>query len=316
ERMAEDDRIIGSVTNASGRTAVILTTPQRPSEIYALDGNDYRQLTQHNAELLREVRLAEVERIAYPTPDGVEVHAMLYRPLDYRAGTRYPTLIRIHGGPNSQDGFSFDFEKQLFAANGYVVIAPNYRGSNGRGVAWKDAIFADWGTKESIDVIAAAEWAVQSGIADPARLGLGGWSYGCITTNYTIASDTRFAAATCGAGSALQFSMYGTDQYIVQYDQEFGPPWENPELWLKLSRPFFDAERITTPTLYLGGERDFNVPVIGGEQMYMALKSLGVPTQLIVYPGERHGIRKPSFQKDRYQRYLEWYARYLKPDVS
>jgi dipeptidyl aminopeptidase/acylaminoacyl peptidase len=164
-----------------------------------------------------------------------------------------------------------------------------------------------------VDVLAGADWAVQNGIADPDRLGIGGWSYGCITTDYAIATDTRFKAATCGAGSALQISMYGSDQYIVQYEQELGAPWKNPDLWLKISWPFFKADRIKTPTLFLGGEKDFNVPIIGSEQMYMALKSNGVPTQLIVYPNERHGIRRPTFQKDRYERYLAWYDKYLKP---
>jgi dipeptidyl aminopeptidase/acylaminoacyl peptidase len=314
EKLAVGDRVIGSLTTSvSGRTAVTLTTSQQPYEIYAFERGAYRQLTNHNGALLNEVKLVDAEPIAYTTHDGAEVHAMLYRPLEHEEGTRYPLLVRIHGGPNSQDGFNFDFEKQLYAAHGYAVIAPNYRGSNGRGRAWKDAIYQDWGNKEAIDVIAATDWAVQQGLADRERLGIGGWSYGCITTNYAIAADTRFAAATCGAGSALQLSMYGTDQYIVQYEQEIGAPWTNPDQWLKISRPFFNAQRITTPTLYLGGERDFNVPIVGSEQMYMALKSLGVPTQLIIYPGERHGIRRPTFQKDRYERYLSWYATYLKP---
>ena len=314
ERIAVSDRVVGSVTtNETGRIVATVTTPTSPTEIYALDRGNYRQLTNHNADLLTDVKLVTAEKISYMTKDGAEVHAMLYKPVDYEAGKRYPTLFRIHGGPNAQDGHNFDFEKQLFAANGYVVIAPNYRGSNGRGRAWKDAIYADWGTKESIDVLAGADWAVQSGIGDPERMGLGGWSYGCITTNYTIATDTRFKAATCGAGSALQISMYGSDQYIVQYMEELGAPWKNKDLYIKLSWPFFEADKIKTPTLYLGGEKDFNVPIIGSEQMYIALKSLGVPTQLIVYPNERHGIRRPSFVKDRYERYLSWYDKYLKP---
>ncbi|HEY0808539.1 MAG TPA: S9 family peptidase [Longimicrobiales bacterium] len=314
EKFAVADRVVGSFTAVpTGRIAVTLSTPNTPTEIYAFERGEYRRLTNHNADLVNEVNLVNDEKIAYTTKDGVEVHAMLYKPLGYAPGKRYPTLFRIHGGPNGQDGYNFDFEKQLFAANGYVVIAPNYRGSSGRGRAWKDAIYADWGNKEVVDVLAGADWAVQSGIADPERLGIGGWSYGCITTDYAIATDTRFKAATCGAGSALQISMYGSDQYIVQYEQELGAPWKNPDLWMKISWPFFKADRIKTPTLFLGGEKDFNVPIIGSEQMYMALKSLGVPTQLIVYPNERHGIRRPTFQKDRYERYLAWYDKYLKP---
>lgn len=314
EKLAVAPRVLGSFTmSANGRLAATITSAQAPFEVHAFEANDFRRVTSHNDALLNELKLADVEGISYKTKDGAEVHATLFKPVDYENGKRYPTLFRIHGGPNSQNGYEFDFERQLFAAHGYAVVAPNYRGSNGRGRAWKEAIFADWGTKETIDVLAGADHVVKSGIADPDRLGIGGWSYGCITTDYTIATDTRFKAAVCGAGSALQLSMYGSDQYIVQYEQEIGLPWKNPDAWLKISWPFFEADRIKTPTLYMGGQNDFNVPIIGGEQMYQALKSLGVPTQLVIYPNEKHGLRRPSFVKDRYDRYIAWYDKYLKP---
>jgi len=189
----------------------------------------------------------------------------------------------------------------------------NYRGSAGRGAEYQKAIYADWGNKEVQDLLAAVDHAVATGVADSTRLGIGGWSYGGILTDYTIATTTRFKAATSGAGSALQTTMYGTDQYIFQYDTEIGQPWENKELWDKISYPFWQANKIKTPTLFLGGERDMNVPITGSEQMYMALKSQGIDTQLIVYPNQNHGIVLPSYQRDRYQRYLDWYAKYLKP---
>ena len=312
ERLATGDRVVGAVSlSRAGRMAVTMTHPTAPTEIYAFENGAYRPLTRHNESFIREIDLGITEAIAYKTKDGKEVHGIMVKPLGYTAGQRYPTLFRIHGGPNSQDDFGFAFERQLFAAHGYVVIAPNYRGSNGRGRAWKNAIWGDWGNKEVVDVLAGADWAVQSGIADAQRLGIGGWSYGCITTDYAIAVDTRFRAATCGAGAANMISMYGSDQYIVQYENEIGKPWEDPQAWVRLSRPFFNAHKIKTPTLFLGGQNDFNVPIIGGEQMYQALKSLGVPTQLVIYPNERHGITRPSFVKDRYERYLEWYGRYL-----
>ena len=156
------------------------------------------------------------------------------------------------------------------------------------------------------------DYAVAQGIADPQRLGIGGWSYGGILTDYTIASDARFKAAISGAGSGNQTGMYGADEYIVQYNAELGPPWRDTALWLKVSYPFFHADRIRTPTLFLGGTEDFNVPIAGGEQMYQALRTLGVPAQLIVYPGEFHSLTRPSFLVDRSQRYLEWMDRYLK----
>ena len=165
-------------------------------------------------------------------------------------GTLYPTLLRIHGGPNGQDDWSFSFERELFAANGYVVLAVNYRGSSGRGSAFQKAIFADWGHKEVIDLLGAVDQAVAMKIADPARLGIGGWSYGGILTDYTIATDTRFKAAISGAGSALQLSMYGSDQYIRQYEQEIGVPWKATDAWIRISypvlqgRPHQDADAV------------------------------------------------------------------------
>ncbi|HET6681469.1 MAG TPA: prolyl oligopeptidase family serine peptidase, partial [Gemmatimonadaceae bacterium] len=131
--------------------------------------------------------------------------------------------------------------------------------------------------------------------------------------NYTIATTQRFKAAISGAGSSLQTSMYGTDQYTLQYDTELGAPWKNRDRWLKVSYPFFQADRITTPTLFMVGEKDFNVPAAGSEQMYQALRSIGVPTELVIYPGQYHGLTIPSFRVDRLQRYVAWYDQWLKP---
>ena len=245
--------------------------------------------------------------------DGTEVHGVIVKPNTFLPGRRYPVLLRIHGGPNGQDSFSWNFERELFAANGYVVVAVNYRGSNGRGSAYQKAIFADWGNKEVVDLLAAMDYVQTLDYVDPSRLGIGGWSYGGILTNYTIATDGRFKAAISGAGSSNQISMYGTDMYINQYENELGPPWKSQDLWIKLSYPFFHADRIHTPTLFMGGEKDFNVPLVGGEQMYQALKSLGVDTQLVIYPGQFHGITTPTYKIDRFQRYLDWYEKYLKP---
>jgi dipeptidyl aminopeptidase/acylaminoacyl peptidase len=164
-----------------------------------------------------------------------------------------------------------------------------------------------------VDLLAGADFLVRETGADPERLGIGGWSYGGILTNYTIATDPRFKAAVSGASSSLQTTMYGVDQYIRQYDLELGPPWKSEAAWRKVSYPFFQAGRIRTPTLFLCGERDFNVPVAGVEQMYQALRSLGVPTELVIYPGQFHGLTVPSYQRDRLTRYVAWYDKYLKP---
>ena len=316
-RLIEGRRTVASFALApSGRVAVIAGTATQPNEVFAFDNGALRALTKENTAWLETVQLGTTEDFSARGKDGTVVNGLMVKPAAYKAGTRYPTLLRIHGGPNSQDQHSFSFERELFAANGYVVLAVNYRGSAGRGAEYQKAIYADWGNKEVQDLLAAVDHAVAIGVADSTRLGIGGWSYGGILTDYTIATTTRFKAATSGAGSALQTSMYGTDQYIFQYDTEIGQPWNNKELWDKLSYPFWQANRIKTPTLFLGGEKDMNVPITGSEQMYMALKSQGIDTQLIIYPNQNHGITLPSYQKDRYQRYLEWYAKYLKPAAT
>ncbi|MFL5581656.1 MAG: prolyl oligopeptidase family serine peptidase [Gemmatimonadaceae bacterium] len=313
QRVLDGKHVInGFSAGKDGGVALLAATASEPAEIAALDANgrQMRELAAHN-EWLKDVRLSTVEEVSFRSKDGTEIHGLLHRPFGATAGARLPTLLRIHGGPYSQDQHEFMFERELFAANGYAVLAVNYRGSNGRGEKFGTAIFGDWGNLEVQDLLAGVDHVIQMGVADPDRLGLGGWSYGGILTDYTIAQTNRFKAATSGAGSALQLSMYGTDQYIVQYEAEIGPPWKAQEQWLKISYPFFHADRITTPTLFMVGEKDFNVPAAGSEQMYQALRSLGVPTQLVIYPGQFHGITVPSYKVDRLKRYLAWYDRYL-----
>ena len=131
-------------------------------------------------------------------------------------------------------------------------------------------------------------------------------------TTYTIASDTRFKAAASGAGIANMLAGYGTDQYIAQYELELGPPWKSLDKYLRISYPFLHADRIKTPVLFMCGEKDFNVPLLNSEQMYQALRSIGIETQLVIYPGQFHGISKPSYLQDRAQRYLDWFGKHLK----
>jgi dipeptidyl aminopeptidase/acylaminoacyl peptidase len=311
--------VVHELTAAAGHTAVLVSTDHSPVEVYALEQGRLRRLSAHNQALFAQLELGAVEDIAFRSRDGTPVHGQLVKPPDYVSGRRYPTIVWIHGGPNGQDdhsllleGYGPPLERQLFATHGFVALAINYRGSTGRGAKFARSILADWGHKEVEDLLAGVDYAVGLGLADPARLGVGGWSYGGLLTDYLVATDARFKAAISGAGSGNQLSTYGADEYIVEYNAELGPPWRNPALWLKVSYPFFHADRIHTPTLFLGGEKDFNVPIGGGEQMYQALRTLGVPAQLIVYPGEYHVLTRPSFLVDRFRRYLDWMEKYLR----
>jgi dipeptidyl aminopeptidase/acylaminoacyl peptidase len=294
-----------------GKVAVLLSTPATPAELFALEAGGLRKISRQNDAWLQGIRLAPVEEISFKSRDGTAINGFLVRPLDYRAGTRVPAVLNVHGGPVYQFSNEFDLEWQLLAAEGYAVVAANPRGSSGRGEKFSTAIWADWGNKDGQDVLAAVDHAVGAGVADPERLGIGGWSYGGILTNQVIARDRRFKAAISGAGQSNALAGYGTDQYIREYEAELGRPWANPEVWMRVSFPFFHADRIVTPTLFLCGEKDFNVPLLNSEQMFQALKSLGRETELVIYPGEYHDISKPSYKRDRQQRYLEWYNRYL-----
>jgi dipeptidyl aminopeptidase/acylaminoacyl peptidase len=313
ERLLDGKRVTGNLSAGppDGAYAVLTSSDSEPPEVAALEKGKLRRLSHQNDAWMKDVLLGTTEDFTATSADGTQVHGLIEKPVTFRTGEKYPTLLRIHGGPNGQDEHGFSFEREIFAANGYVVVAVNYRGSNGRGSAYQKAIFADWGGKEVVDLLGAMDAVQKQPYVDGDRLGIGGWSYGGILTDYTIATDRRFKAATSGAGSALQLSMYGVDEYITQYENEIGPPWKSQDLWIRISYPFFHADRIKTPTLFLGGDKDFNVPLVGGEQMYQALKSLGVDTQLVIYPNQFHGITTPSYKIDRLQRYLEWYGRYL-----
>ncbi len=315
EKLTTGERTAVSISprGTDGSLALIVDTPAAPGEVYAFEKGTLRQLSHQNDAWLADVQLAATENFTCKAKDGTVVNGIVKKPAGFLAGKKYPTLLIIHGGPNGQDDDAFDFLREWFAANGYVVLAVNYRGSSGRGATYQKAIYADWGNKEVMDLLAAVDWAVSSGIADPDRLGIGGWSYGGILTDYTIASDTRFKAAMSGASSALQMSLYGIDQYIVQWDLEIGQPWKAADLYTKVSYPFFHVDRIKTPTLFMSGDKDFNVPTAGVEQMYQALKSLNaVETELVIYPGQHHGLTMPSYIRYRLEKWVGWYDRYLK----
>ncbi len=294
----------------NGRIAVLGGDDHHPYRIEAVEPRGLRLLADHN-EFLGERRLAPVEPIEFRSADGTPIEGFLVKPIGYEAGKRYPTILRIHGGPVYQFSHEFMEDWQVYAARGYAVVAANPRGSSGRGFDFSNAIYADWGNKDAADVLAAVDHVVKLGVADPDRLGVGGHSYGGILTNAVIASDTRFKAAVSSAGVSNVYGSYGHDMYTREYELELGLPWRDREAYDRVSFPFLHADRIKTPTLFLCEELDVNVPCLGAEQMYQALRSLGVPTRLVIYPGEWHPVTVPSYLRDRMQRLLDWYGSYL-----
>jgi dipeptidyl aminopeptidase/acylaminoacyl peptidase len=296
---------------AAGQLVALISRVAQPSELYRLAQGTETQLTHHNDELLARQPWQDAETIAFKSPDGTEVHGLLLRPRGATAGRRYPAVLWLHGGPTAQFAYEATIEAQLFAAKGYAVIMVNPRGSTGRGLAYAKAILGAWGSVDVPDVLAAVDHVVAMGVADPERLVVGGWSYGGMLTNYVIASDTRFRAAASGASIGNAWAGFGTDMYIREYLSELGRPWENPEAYNRVSYPFMHADRIVTPTIFLVGQSDYNVPLLASEQMYQALKVLDVPTRLVIYPGQSHHLDPPSYQADCYQRYLDWYHQHL-----
>ena len=310
-KMSPEEMYISSF-EISGKDIILeSSTTSEPESIFTMNDSILRKVVDVNS-FLNTKKIAATEKISFESYDGTEIFGLLVKPEDFNPNKKYPLLIRIHGGPVSQYGVRFNLEWQVFASNGYVVLAVNPRGSSGRGEEFQKAIFADWGNIDAKDIIAAADFISTKSYIDAENLGIGGWSYGSMLTNYVIASDVRFQAATSGAGISNILSGFGDDHYIREYIDELGTPWENLDVWMRISYPFFEADSIITPTLFLVGEKDFNVPLIGSEQMYQALRHNNIDTKLIIYPGENHGLSSPTNRIHRMNSYLDWYARYMK----
>ncbi len=313
ERLVRDQDVVRAFDPLpDGRVALTVTRHDMPAELFLYDGNGLEQRSTVNRDWRRELSMGELRSFDVTSPDGTRIQSFALLPPDFKAGEPRPAILYLHGGPQAQFDRGFDFQAQLLAAQGYVMIMPNPRGSTGRGYAFCLAIWRDWGGVDYDDVMAALDGAIARDWADPERLGVMGWSYGGMLTNHVITKTDRFDAAATGASATLYVANYGHDEYVLWWEQELGLPWE-PEARARYERlsPFNRVDQVTTPTLVIGGEIDWNVPILNSEQLYLALKRLGVETQLLVYPGEYHGIDTPSLAVDLYGRYIDWFGRYL-----
>jgi dipeptidyl aminopeptidase/acylaminoacyl peptidase len=296
-----------------GSIAASISSTDRPYELFTVPNGVLTRLTHLNDAWLAQFKLSRGEYVSFKSKDGTIVHGYMYKPVDYVPGKKYPTILRPHGGPQEEYEAEFEEPPQLYAANGYLVLYPNPRGSTGYGQDFCEAIFADWGNKDYQDDMAMVDYAIAQGIADPDKLAVGGHSYGGISTDFIIAQTDRFKAAISWAGAAEFTSLWGHDQYVRDYIAELGLPWEHRETWDHVA-PFWHVKDIHTPTLFVGGNIDWNVPILGSELMYLSLKALGRDVLLVVYPGEYHEFKTPSHMKDLNERILAWYAHYVKAD--
>jgi len=305
----------GFSAGPSGVLATVISDPRSPGEVFVQREGTLTRLSHVNDSILGTLQLAEVRDIHFDSDDGTEIEGWVFFPPGFQDGQRYPTLLRIHGGPNGMYGVGFNTEAQILAAHGYLVLMTNPRGSSGYGREFGFALWQKWGIPDFQDVMAGVDYVVGQGWADPDRLGVGGWSYGGILTNYVITKTHRFKAAVSGASMGLLVSNFGHDHYQLGNELEWGNPWENRDLWEELS-PWNHIGEVTTPTLFMGGESDWNVPILNSEQMYQALRRRGIATRLVVYPGQPHGLRVPSYNVHRYREYLAWYDRYVKGEEA
>ncbi len=321
ERLTPSGKVIHDYRVGNAGILTLQSTINEPAQLFwQPKGQSSQQLTQHNAWVDERQPLVAGELIA-KAKSGLRpsVHAVMLTPADSESPVSegpMPTLLHLHGGPVAQHQYDFDIEQHIMASAGYRIVAPNPRGSSGRGFDYQYAIWAKWGGPDGEDIRLITDTLLREGLADPTHLGVYGWSYGGMLTNYAIARDQRYRAAVSGAGISNMLGGFGVDHYIVAWEQEVGMPWDNLEGWLKLSYPFLEAPAIKTPTLFMVGEADFNVPAVGSEQMYQALRYLEIPTQLVIYPGQHHSFTVPSYEVDALVRHLDWFETYLGRNAS
>ncbi|MFB3920931.1 MAG: alpha/beta fold hydrolase [Terriglobia bacterium] len=305
--------------SADGHTiAYEVQAPDRPSEVWALRiGETPKRLTdlQPQAALWE---LGAVKEINWKNKkDGQTLYGVLVTPPDYQEGRPYPTVVEVHGGPEWAwwSGWLGSWHEwaQLLASHGYVVFLPNPRGSTGQGWKFAEANRDDWGGGDFQDIMDGVDYLVEQKIADPNRLGIGGWSYGGFMTSWAVTQTRRFKAAVVGAGVTNLFSFAGTtditpsflSNYFINIPFFRRPAYEGHSAMTYL-------KRCRTPSLVLHGEADERVPVTQGWEFYNGLKMLRVPTEMVVYPREHHGFKERAHQIDLLTRVLAWYDKYLK----
>jgi len=313
----------------NGALAYVFAGPQDQAELYLKTKGGGEKLTDLNAGLLKNKQVAEVEPFTFLSFDGMEIQAFLTKPLGIKEGSRSPLIVMIHGGPHGQQGPEFNFKAQVYASRGWASLMVNYRGSTGYGQKFTDAIFKNQNGGEARDVLAGVEAAIAKyPWVDAARLGVEGGSYGGQLTNWLITQTDRFKAAIPSAGISnlisFNYMAYYHDYLAVEFGmfphEVWNPRPARPDdplghtnlmdfLWER--SPLRYAARVKTPTMFIHGENDNDVPIAEAEQYYIALKEVGVETIIIRYPREGHGVREMKHVVDVIDRSLAWYERHF-----
>jgi dipeptidyl aminopeptidase/acylaminoacyl peptidase len=303
--------------SSNGKTlGVVRTNPYSPPEIWAgeISSGKIHCLTRLNPQL-DDIQLAPMEPIHWKASDGLTIYGWLLTPADAEPGKRLPLIADVHGGPSAVWGATFHATwhdwGQLLAAEGYAVLLPNPRGSTGRGREFTAANHDDLGGMDFDDVMRGIDHLIDQGVADPDRLGIAGWSYGGFLAAWAITQTDRFKAAVCGAPVTNWPSKVGTTDIRPFNEERFaGPLHEEPDSAWERS-PVRYLKNIATPTLIVHGEADPRVPVSQGIELYLGLKAVGVPTDFITYPRQKHAFHEKAHQHDIIGRITGWFRKYL-----
>ena len=296
----------------AGEIAFVGQSSTAPQELWLHDAQGHtQQLTHHNGGW-ENFGLVAPELFRYKSFDGLEIEAAILKPSAYDGKSKLPTIVLVHGGPTGNWGESIEAWGQLLVARGYAVLYPNIRGSIGYGDNFVKMNRADWGGADFKDVIAGVNDLVAKGIADPDRLGIGGWSYGGYMSEWAVTQTNIFRAAVSGAGMANLIAEYGTEQDPAYDEWFFGTPYENADRFLN-SSPVLHLKHAKTPTLILQGDNDPIDPLGQSQELYRGLKRYGVETELVTYPREPHGFQEPKHRSDVLKRMLAWFEKYIPP---
>jgi dipeptidyl aminopeptidase/acylaminoacyl peptidase len=309
---------IFSLDRAAGRIACYLADWQDPGQVWRLDlaSGQLIPLTKLNGDLLAELDLGQVEEVWFKGPAGNDLQGWIVKPPGFDPAQSYPSILEIHGGPWLQYGRVFNHEMYFLAGQGYVVYLCNPRGSQGYGEAHSRAIQDNWGVDDYADVMAWADYAAALPYIDPTRMGVTGGSYGGYMTGWLVGHTDRFKAAVAQRMVSNLITLWGSSDFNWTFQQEFGrkPPWENMENMWRQS-PIAHVGSATTPTLIIHSEKDMRCDPEQGVQFYVALKTLGVDTELVLFPDESHGLSRGGRTDRRIARLnyiLGWFDRYLK----
>ena len=291
--------------------AFVGESPDAAPELWLSSGENAAEKVTRFNENWSQIAVIKPEVLRYKSFDGTQIEALLLKPRGYTEGARVPTVVLVHGGPTGAWSDTFEPWGQMLASRGYAVFYPNIRGSTGYGHRFMEMNRGDWGGGDYKDIMAGVDLLVSRGIADPSRLGIGGWSYGGYMTAWAITQTQRFKAAVSGAGMSDLATEFGTEDGPAYDEWFYGLPYEKPEGFAR-SSPMTYIKNARTPTLILHGENDRTDPLGQSQMLYRALKRYGVESEFVVYPREPHGLQEEKHLIDRLNRIVRWFDSHLK----